>query len=127
MQCSTGLIERPPAMHHGVRHVGFVDMSGGSVDASAICIGHFDHSKQTVIVDLLRERTAPHSPEQVTEEFSRELRRYGIGKVISDRYAGHWVTEQYARFNVVCEQSAKPKSDLYIDLLPLLRADPESC
>jgi hypothetical protein len=117
-----GVIERPPAMHHGVKHFAFVDMSGGSVDSSALAVGHFDYAKQSVVVDLLRERVAPHSPEQVTEEFSRELKRFGIGKVISDRYAGSWVIEQFARFGIQCEQSAKPKSDLYVGLLALLNS-----
>jgi hypothetical protein len=122
LQCTTGLIERPAATSHVTNYKAFADMSGGSVDSSALCIGHYDHARQTVIVDLLRERTSPHSPEQCTEEFARELKRYHINKVISDRYGGAWVTEQYARFNVVCEQSVKAKSDLYIDLLPLLNS-----
>jgi hypothetical protein len=120
MQCSTGLIERPPATSHVTSYVGFCDPSGGSQDSFTLCIGHYDHAKQTVIIDLLRERTAPFSPEQVVQEFSRELQRFA--KVISDKYAGAWVIEQFAKFNVTCEQSAKPKSDLYIDLLPLLNS-----
>jgi hypothetical protein len=122
LQCSTGIIERPAATSHVTNYKAFADMSGGSVDSSALCIGHFDHARQTVIVDLLRERTSPHSPEQCTQEFARELKRFGLGKVISDRYGGAWVTEQFARFGIQCEQSAKPKSDLYIDLLPLLNS-----
>ena len=41
---------------------------------------------------------------------------------LGDRYAGEWPVEQFARFNIRFEQAAKPKSDLYIDLLPLLNS-----
>jgi hypothetical protein len=121
-QCTVGLIERPPATHHGVHHVAFCDMSGGSIDSAALAVGHFDFSKQSVIVDLLRERTAPHSPEEVTQDFCRTLRSYGIKTVQGDRYAGEWPREQFAKFNVTYEPSALPKSQLYQDLLPLLNS-----
>ena len=50
------------------------------------------------------------------------LKSYRINKVISDRYGGIWPVEQFAKFNVICEQSAAPKSDLYQTLLPLINS-----
>jgi hypothetical protein len=50
------------------------------------------------------------------------LGAYGITAIYGDRYAGMWPVEQFARFNIRYEQSAKPKSDLYLDLLPLLNS-----
>jgi hypothetical protein len=123
LQCTIGgVIERPPATHRGVTHFAFADMSGGSQDSAALCIGHFDFAKQTVIVDLLRERTAPHSPEEVTQDFCRTLRSYGVTTVQGDKYAGEWPREQYQKFGVTYDSATLPKSQLYQDLLPLLNS-----
>jgi hypothetical protein len=75
-----------------------------------------------VILDALRDRRPPFSPADVVIEFAATLRSYGIGMVQSDTYAGGWVVEACARHGVRVEQSAKPKSDLYVDLLPLLNS-----
>jgi hypothetical protein len=115
------LFERPP--QRGVQYVAFCDPSGGSVDSFSMAIGHLDYSRgRIVIVDCLREATAPFQPLQVVEEFSRTLRDYRIGTVHGDRYAGEWPRETFGRFAIRYEQSAKPKSDLYVDLLPLLNS-----
>ena len=118
--CTVGILEIPP--QRGIDYSAFTDPSGGSSDSFTLAIGHFDHGKQTVITDCLREVKPPFSPEQVVAEFSKLLRTYRVNKVISDRYAGVWVTEQFSRFNILCEQSARPKSELYLDLLPLINS-----
>jgi hypothetical protein len=120
--CRTGLLERPPALHHGITYSGFADMSGGSIDSAALAIGYMDHSRQTAIVACLRERPAPHSPEEVTQDFCRTLRSYGLTTVQGDRYAGEWPREQFQKFGVAYQASALPKSQLYQDLLPLLNS-----
>jgi hypothetical protein len=50
------------------------------------------------------------------------LRRYGISKLTGDRYAGEWPVARFREHGIAFEQSARPKSDLYHDLLPLLNA-----
>jgi hypothetical protein len=50
------------------------------------------------------------------------LKSYGVSSVVGDRYAGIWPVEQFAKFGIVYEQSAAPKSDLYRDLLPLINS-----
>ena len=50
------------------------------------------------------------------------LRRYGVTKIIGDKYAGEWPRARFAEHGIEFEQSARPKSDLYHDLLPLLNA-----
>lgn len=66
---------------------------------------------------------ARHSlPEGVVEEFATLLKSYGISKVIGDRYAGEWPREQFRKHSITYEPSAKPKSDLYRDLLPLINS-----
>jgi hypothetical protein len=96
--------------------------SGGSVDSMCLAVGHLDHGRQTVVVDVLREIPAPFSPEYATELFSRTLGDWGIGTVCGDRYAGAWPQEQFSRFGITYEQSARPKSELYADLLPLINS-----
>jgi hypothetical protein len=87
-----------------------------------IAIGHHDYNKQSVIVDCIREARPKFSPELVTAEFAKLCKTYRINKIYGDRYAGVWPVEQFQRFNILFEQSAKPKSDLYLDLLPLINS-----
>ena len=105
-----------------VNYHGFADPSGGSADSFALCIGHKDHGKQIVVVDALREIKAPFSPENAVYEFARLLKSYNISKIEGDHYAGLWPVEQFGRFGIRYEPSARPKSQLYVDLLPLINA-----
>ena len=50
------------------------------------------------------------------------LRRYGVTKIFGDKYAGEWPRARFAEHGIEFEQTARPKSDLYHDLLPLLNA-----
>jgi hypothetical protein len=119
-----GLFERAPV--RGVAYQAFTDPSGGSADSFTLCIGHRDHGRQLIIIDAIREavpgRSGGFNPASIVEEFSRLLSSYRVGVVCGDRYAGQWPVEQFARFSIRYEQSAKPKSDLYVDLLPLLNS-----
>jgi hypothetical protein len=117
---SEGVFERPPLA--GTTYFGFCDPSGGSVDSMTLAIGHFEASKQLVVIDALREAKPPFSPEFVTSEFSTLLKSYRISKVIGDRFGGSWPVEQYKRFGVIYEPSAKPKSDLYSGLLSIINS-----
>ena len=100
----------------------FVDPSGGSADSFTLAIGHRNFSKQTVVLDCLREVRPPFSPEVVVGEFSKLLKSYRISSIQGDKYAGVWPVEQFSRFGIRYEQSAAPKSDLYIGLLPLINS-----
>jgi hypothetical protein len=55
-------------------------------------------------------------------ECTAVLKRFGVTRVISDKYAGDWPKARFAEHGIALEQSAKPKSDIYHDLLPLLNA-----
>jgi hypothetical protein len=115
-----GIYERP--YKSGLAYFGFVDPSGGSGDSFTLAIGHTDHARQTVIVDCLREVQPPFSPEATVEDFALTLKNYRIGTIVGDRYAGEWPREQFAKLGIRYEPSAKPKSELYRDLLPLLNS-----
>lgn len=115
---SSGVRERPPVP--GIRYFGFVDPSGGSADSMALAIGH--RQKDVVFLDALREVRPPFSPEHVVSEFCGLLKSYRVRTISGDRYAGEWPREQFRKLGVQYEPAAKPKSDLYRDLLPSLNS-----
>jgi hypothetical protein len=87
-----------------------------------LAIGHYEHARQTVVLDCLREAKPPFSPEQVTGEFAQLLKSYSVSQIVGDRYAGGFPPEQFAKFGINYDQAAKPRSELYVDLLPLLNS-----
>ena len=115
-----GVYERSPMLN--TKYYGFVDPGGGSSDSFALCIGHFDYAKNTVVVDALREVRAPLSPELATVELTKVLNYYHVDTVTGDHYAGNFPAEQFARCGIRYEQSKKSKSELYVDLLPLINS-----
>jgi hypothetical protein len=117
---SPGVYERAPQL--GISYRSFCDPSGGSADSMTLAIAHRDHRAQTVVVDCIREVKSPFSPEIIVGEFSKTLQTYRCERVVSDRWGGVWPVEQFSKFGIKCEQSARPKSDLYVDLLPLLNS-----
>jgi hypothetical protein len=98
------------------------DPSGGSSDSFTLCIAHADYKKQTIIIDCLREQKPPFSPEAVVSEFSTVLKSYNLSSVVGDRYAGEWPKEQFSKFGINYTPASKSKSDLYVDLLPLINS-----
>jgi hypothetical protein len=110
--------ERSPVP--GVRYRAFVDPSGGSADSMTLAIGH--REKDVVVIDAVRERRPPFSPEDVVAEFAALLKSYRVSRVVGDRYAGEWPRERFKEHGVAYEPSDKPKSDLYRDMLPAINS-----
>jgi hypothetical protein len=104
----------------GVSYVAFVDPSGGSADSMTMAIGH--REKDVAILDAIRERRPPFSPEDVVSEFANTLKSYRITKVTGDRYAGEWPAERFDFHGIKYEPATAPKSDLYCDLLPVINS-----
>ena len=115
---SPSVREREPLS--GISYMGFVDPSGGSSDSMTLAIGH--EQDGVAILDALREAKPPFSPEDVVSEFSAVLHSYRISKVCGDRYAGEWPRERFKERGITYEPAAKPKSDLYRDLLPAINS-----
>jgi hypothetical protein len=113
-----GVRERPPVVDE--YHSAFVDPSGGSADAMTLAIGH--RVDDQIVIDALRERRPPFSPDDVAAEFSALLKSYRVTTVHGDRYAGEWPRERFRERDIGYEPAEKPKSDLYRDLLPLINA-----
>jgi len=105
----------------GTSYRAFLDVSGGSSDATAVAIGHAEGD--SAIVDVVREWRAPHNPESVASEIAELLKDYGVRRATADRYAGAWVPAAFERHGIRVDQAARPKSDLYADLLPAVNAE----
>ncbi len=115
---SAGVYERGRA--DGVVYSAFCDPSGGSSDSMTLAIAHNENGIS--VLDAIRERKPPFSPSEAVVEFAALLKSYGITRVIGDRYAGEWVKEPFRTHGIAYDASAKPKSDLYRDTLPLINS-----
>ncbi len=114
-----GRAELPP--EPGVTYSAFCDPSGGANDAMTLAIGHLS-SDGVAVLDAIREVRPPFSPEEVVADFAALLRTYGLSRVVGDRYGGEWPRQRFREHGISYEPSARPKSDIYVDLLPLLNA-----
>ena len=114
-----GVFERPP--QSGVAYLSFVDPSGGSADSMTCATGHLE-GEHLVVIDCVREITAPFDPESAVDEFVQLLSRYGIHNTNGDRYAAAWVATAFEKRGVAYRHSELPRSALYLNLLPHLNA-----
>jgi hypothetical protein len=103
----------------GVHYTGFVDPSGGSNDAMTLAIAHIEANGR-VVLDVLRERKPPFSPDDVAAEFADTLKAYGVLRMMGDRYGGEWPRERFRTHGVDYISAASPKNDIYRELLPIL-------
>jgi hypothetical protein len=104
----------------GIKYRAFVDPSGGSSDSMTLGIAHMQGT--CVIVDAIRERRAPFSPDSVVKEFADVLKSFGVTRVVGDRYAAEWPRERFKVHGIEYRVADKTKSDLYLSLLPLLNS-----
>lgn len=95
------------------RYFGFTDPAGGGADEFTLAIGHRDGER--VVIDCVRARKG--EPATITAEFAEVFKAYNVTRITSDKYAGSWPADEFARHGITVEQSAKPKSDLYRDAL----------
>jgi hypothetical protein len=116
--CS-GRSELPP--EPGVAYSAFCDPSGGVRDAMTLAIVHLSRSG-TCVLDAALEVRPPFHPDEAIGRCVALLGRYGVTRITGDKYAGEWPVARFAEQGIEFEQSARPKSDLYGDLLPLINA-----
>ena len=101
-----GVFEIAPT--EGNRYVGFVDAASGSGGDSMTMGIAFKDGKEAVLACLVEKRP-PFDPAAVTEEFAGTLKRYGIRKVIGDRWAAGFVEAAFKQHGIAYEASAAPK------------------
>lgn len=105
----------------GTTYVAFVDPSGGSSDSMTLAIAHRAQNG-TAVLDALRERKPPFSPEDVVQEFAGTIKAYGLSKVSGDRFGGEWPRERFRLSGISYELAEKSKSDFYREVLPMFNS-----
>jgi hypothetical protein len=106
----------------GTTYRAFVDPSGGSEDSFTLAISHRDRRNDLVVIDAIRERVPPFSPEQVVADFAALCQSYRVAKVVGDHYAGEFPRELFRKHGISYEVAKQTKSELFRDLLPLLNS-----
>lgn len=109
-------IERPRV--DGIQYVAAVDPSGGSSDSMTLGIAHFEKLTGIAVLECLRERKPPFSPESVVEEFAETMKSYGLTSCRGDRYAGLWPREQFEKRGINYRVADMTKNDVYRAFLP---------
>jgi len=102
------------------KYLAFCDPSGGRQDAMTLAIGHRKDNKS--VLDRLEVAFPPFNPREVVAKFAGILGDYYISKVEGDKYSGEWVTQAFRDFGVTYNPTAKPKSELYLTLEPMVLA-----
>jgi hypothetical protein len=119
MACvNEGVFERPHERKNN--YIAFADPSGGSNDAFTLAIGHKEN--KTCVLDLLRERNPPFSPEAVISEYAAILKKYRLSSVYGDKYAGEFVAELFRKNGINYMPSERSKSEIYIDTVPAINS-----
>lgn len=114
-----GRHELPP--EPGVTYSAFCDPSGGISDSMTLSVAHL-RDGAVCVLDAVLEVRPPFDPEVAVAACTALLNRFSVARVVGDKYAGEWPRARFAEHGISFEQSARPKSDLYHDLLPLLNA-----
>lgn len=114
----SGRHELPPL--EGQNYVAFCDPSGGARDSMTLAIAH--HEDGRAVLDAIRERRPPFSPAALVNQFSNVLKTYKLWSVHGDRYAGEWPRDEFRQNGINYEPSARPKGEIYQQLLPALNS-----
>lgn len=101
-----------------ISYFAFVDMSGGRSDDSALAIAHKSDGK--IVIDLARRWRPPFNPTLVIEDITEVLKRYRIKRIVGDNYAAEFVAGAFKSNGIRYAKADKPKSALYLELLPRL-------
>jgi Terminase large subunit, T4likevirus-type, N-terminal len=109
-------LELPP--RHGVRYFAFADPSGGRHDAFTVCLGH--QQGDGFVCDVIRGTRPPFDPVEVTKGYAALLKDdYRLTSVVGDNFSAEWVVAAFKDAGVKYLRSEHPKSQLYLECLPL--------
>jgi hypothetical protein len=104
----------------GIPYVCAVDPSGGSGDSFAAAVAHYDHRTRRAVLDAVRERRSPLSPDDCAIEYAALAKSYGVHRVTGDNYAREWPRERFRVHGVHYDPAERTKNEAYLELLPLL-------
>lgn len=107
----------------GVPYHAFVDISGGRSDASALAIAHREvlpdgRFGRKVVLALVRNVKAPHSPQAVIRDFADICRQWHVGRVCGDSYAAEFCSGCFEANGISFVRSEKNRSELYLEMIP---------
>lgn len=115
---ATGRRELSPMA--GTHYYAFADPSGGSQDSFTLAIAHTDGAH--AVLDAVREKRPPFSPDAVVQEFAELLKSYRVQEVQGDRYAGEWPRERFTAHGITYRPSERVKSDIYREMVAPINA-----
>ena len=70
---------------------------------------------------MARGWRGPHNPHQAAAEFAALAKSHRVHTIWGDNYAKEWVAGTYRKLGLEYRKSPLPKSDLYLESLPLFR------
>lgn len=113
-------LNAPPMPSNVVaQYVAACDPSGGGKDEFTLAIGHRDPlNTEKFVVDTVQGRTG--SPAEVVAQYVEVLKSYRVKKVQGDRYAGQWVSDEFAKHGIQFEYIGLNRSELYQEFLPVV-------
>lgn len=101
-----------------IRYFGFVDVSGGRVESSALGIGHKE--EKVVVVDFVREYKSPANPHSIIALMAEALRKFRIRTVVGDNYSGEFAASAFKVQGFRYQKCSIPKSQLFLELIPTI-------
>jgi len=102
------------SQREGIDYKCFVDVAGGGGrDSYSVCIGHVENEK--IVIDVVRSRAPKFNPDDVTEQYSKLVKEYGIKEVVGDKFSGDYASNNWAKYDIEYKRSEKTKSELYLE------------
>jgi hypothetical protein len=110
-------LELPPRA--GAHYRAFVDPSGmaSGGDAYTMAIAHKESDR--FVIDVIRGRTGPFDPTELTKEYAALCKQYRIGAVVGDFYAAEWCTSAWRNCAITYTKSNLATSQIYVESMPL--------
>jgi len=102
----------------GIQYFAFADLSGGRGDDATLAIAHREGRR--CVLDCLKRYRPPFSPYTVIGQMTETLKNYGLRRVRGDNYSAEFVARGFEANGIRYHKSDKTKSQLYIELLPIL-------
>ncbi len=116
----TGRKSLPP--QSSVKHVAFVDMSGGSSDDATLSIAHRHDRRAIVDLVIKQDGETPFNPRSAVRKFVGVLREYGVREVTGDNYAGTTFKNDFEAEGIRYQPSPLTTTELYEAFEPALNA-----
>lgn len=91
------------------RYFAAIDPAGGGKDEYCLGIGHTEHD--VVVVDVIRAMKG--KPAEITAEYAKLMKEYGIRDATSDRYGGTWPKDEFQKHGIRLQYADKNRTEIY--------------